>query len=77
MTTDTATTPRTIEAAGTLLYGAQWQREMARALGVSDRLVRMWVKGERKMSDDHWRRIGQIMEDRAAAITHARVSWRI
>lgn len=32
-----------LEQAGKLLFGERWQSELARAIGVTDRLVRMWV----------------------------------
>jgi hypothetical protein len=31
---------------GAALYGPRWQRELARALGVSERAVRRWVGNE-------------------------------
>jgi hypothetical protein len=31
---------------GAALYGVTWQGSMARALGVSDRMVRYWLAGE-------------------------------
>lgn len=34
-------------ALGTLLWGAQWQSAMARALGVNARTVRRWAAGDR------------------------------
>jgi DNA-binding transcriptional regulator YiaG len=38
---------------GETLYGPQWQCEVARALGVSDRSVRYWVAG-RRIPDGIW-----------------------
>jgi hypothetical protein len=35
---------------GIYLFGSQWQREMARGIGVNDRLVRRWLSGERPIS---------------------------
>ncbi|WP_182333661.1 transcriptional regulator [Stenotrophomonas acidaminiphila] len=35
-----------LEQAGKLLFGERWQSELARAIGVTDRLVRMWVAGK-------------------------------
>ena len=31
---------------GVALYGAQWQTQLAEALGVADRTVRRWVAGQ-------------------------------
>lgn len=35
---------------GIYLFGSQWQREMARGIGVNDHLVRRWLLGERPIS---------------------------
>lgn len=40
-------TKTNLRRAGALLLGDQWQRPLARALGVSDRLVRRWAAGDR------------------------------
>lgn len=37
----------TLRRAGALLLGEQWQRPLARKLGVSDRMVRRWAAGDR------------------------------
>ncbi len=37
-------------AVGERLYGARWQSALARALGVSDRTVRRWLAGDRRIS---------------------------
>lgn len=34
-----------LETIGRALYGAQWQGDLARALGVSDRTIRRWFSG--------------------------------
>lgn len=36
---------------GACLYGPAWQSEMARQIGVSDRTVRRWISGDRKIPD--------------------------
>ena len=36
----------TIAGIGSALYGAQWQTELARTLGVTDRTVRRWAAGK-------------------------------
>lgn len=40
-------TRQSLAAAGTLLYGSDWQRPLSRALHVNDRLVRRWASGEK------------------------------
>lgn len=37
--------------AGRLLYGDQWQSNMARDLNIDSRRIRQWVSGERSVSD--------------------------
>lgn len=33
--------------AGTLLFGARWQGQMAEAIGVDERTIRKWLSAER------------------------------
>ena len=40
-----------IKQVGEALYGPHWQRPLARDLDVSDRLVRFWAAGDRKLPD--------------------------
>ena len=40
-----------LKAAGTALYGRQWQTPLARDLGVTDRTVRNWVRGVNRPID--------------------------
>lgn len=40
-------TPSLLREIGEALYGPRWASEFARAVGVSDRLVRFWLSGER------------------------------
>lgn len=40
-----------ITTIGEALYGSRWTSELARAIGVSDRYVRMLASGERPMTD--------------------------
>jgi pyrroloquinoline quinone (PQQ) biosynthesis protein C len=40
-----------IQQIGTVLYGTQWQRQMARALGVSEMTIRRWRFSESTMPD--------------------------
>lgn len=40
--------PCDLEQAGKVLYGDQWQSNLARSLGVDSRRIRQWMAGERK-----------------------------
>lgn len=40
-----------LEAAGTLLYGENWQSPLARDLDVAVRTVQRWISGERECPD--------------------------
>jgi transcriptional regulator with XRE-family HTH domain len=40
-------TPADLTAAGRALFGTQWQKALAQALGVAPRTVRRWIAGER------------------------------
>lgn len=42
-------TPDLLELAGRALFGDQWQRALARALGVGDREMRRWKAGQRSL----------------------------
>ena len=41
--------PEFLIEVGEALYGPQWQSELARRLNVSDRAMRHWVAGSRKI----------------------------
>ncbi len=65
---------------GEALYGDRWQRQMARALGVSDRTVRRWVLYE---SDIPWSFLGQklppLFKEKVESLTNVLkelVVWR-
>ena len=51
--------------AGRALYGALWQAEMARALGVSDRTVLRWASGEAPIPAGVWQEIPNLIIDRS------------
>ncbi len=40
-----------LEQAGRLLYGDQWQSNLARDLGIDSRRIRQWLTGDRPISD--------------------------
>ncbi len=39
-------TPQELEAAGLMLFGDQWQKQLAEELQVSDRTLRYWLAGK-------------------------------
>ena len=39
-------TPELLRSAGEALYGASWRAPLARDLGVSDRTIQRWLRGE-------------------------------
>lgn len=45
-----------LDTSASLLYGDRWQMALSRALGVDDRLVRRWAKGERPVPEwvEYW-----------------------
>ena len=62
MTIDQLTT------AGQLLYGDQWQANLARSLNVDVRRVRHWTAGTRPVSDFVDSEVRQLLADRAKMI---------
>src|SRR5271169_6774109 len=51
---------------GEALYGAQWQADLSRDIGVSDRSVRRWLAGTDAVPEGVWRDIH----------IHAEARWR-
>ena len=45
-------TPELLLAAGEALYGASWRAPLARDLGVSDRTIQRWIRGENPIPVD-------------------------
>jgi hypothetical protein len=58
-------TPAQLAAAGTALYGAQWQSDLARALGVSSRDIRYWVSGQRTAPEGTRERVKSLLNKSA------------
>jgi hypothetical protein len=54
-------TPAELEIAGRLLYGARWQTSLARNVGVTNRSVRRWYAGTRKMKPESEEKIKILM----------------
>jgi hypothetical protein len=53
---------------GTLLFGARWQSDLARALGTSTRMMRYWVAGTHPPPDDLNERLIRLIDARIAAM---------
>jgi hypothetical protein len=58
------TTPPLSEL-GEALYGDRWQRSMARALGVSERMMRYWAAGDYPVPDYVWPELVKLARARA------------
>lgn len=56
---------------GAALYGSRWQSELARALGVNNRLVRHWTDGTRPQPADLPQRLAALAERRVKEIQEA------
>jgi hypothetical protein len=52
-----------LEALGSALYGPRWQRELARALGVSDRQVRRWA-ADGALPDSYLPEVRKLVKER-------------
>ncbi len=65
-------TPALLREAGEALYGARWQSELARALGVSDRTVRRWAAGSFAVPAGVWETIRDLLRERGAALASVR-----
>lgn len=61
-------TPAHLATAGALLYGARWQAELARALGVSRETVRLWANGTVPIRADVPATLADLLARRQAAI---------
>lgn len=58
--------------AGEALFGARWQRELARALGTNHRQVAFWLTGERRMPLNLADRLDALLIARLTALVAAR-----
>ena len=53
-----------LTVSGSALYGARWQTELARDLGLSDgRRVRQWLSGDRSVPIGVWRDIDKLINE--------------
>ena len=57
-----------LHTVGRALYGRAWQRDLAQALGVSERTVRYWAAG-RPIPAGAWGDMARVAEAKAADLT--------
>lgn len=62
-------TPRELDQIGRTLYGSIYARDLAEALGVTDRTVRRYVAGEREIPLDMKVRLERLARERVREIT--------
>jgi hypothetical protein len=65
-------TPAQLTEAGEALFGHQWQTQLSRELGVSDRQVRRMLSGERAIREEHRSRIVTLLSERGVTLDHIR-----
>jgi len=58
-------TPSELEIRGKLLYGRQWQKDLARNVGVSSWTVTQWKFGRAKIKPSVEKKIEELMAKRA------------
>jgi hypothetical protein len=66
-----------LEACGVALFGPQWQRPLAAALKVDDRLVRRWFAEERPVPEDRWADIAALMRARGERLLEAAAALEV
>jgi hypothetical protein len=58
----------TLETIGQALYGNQWQRDLARALGVADRTMRRWYSGATPIPSGAYADMQKLCLERSAEL---------
>ena len=61
-------TPDLLSRAGRALYGERWKLALARELGISERMIRFMLAGERGIRADYAERLVDILRARQADI---------
>lgn len=61
-------TPASLREAGEALYGARWQADLARDLGVADRTVRRWLAGSSAIPPGLGAELRRLCRERAAQL---------
>lgn len=62
-------TPALLRESGEALYGARWQCDLARDLGVADRTVRRWASGAAPVPEALGSDLLALLNDRQTAIS--------
>lgn len=57
-----------LRTAGEALYGASWQSDLARALGVSVRTMQRWAASESAVPSGVWADIAKLCRSRGKAL---------
>jgi hypothetical protein len=55
-------TPEQLRQAGELLYGNQWQSDLARAIDVDSRRIRQWLSSQRPIPVGLWLEIIELLK---------------
>ena len=61
-------TTEQLQKAGQLLYGDQWQSNLARSLSVDDRTVRRWASGESAIKQSIANEIIELLKNNQSEI---------
>ena len=56
--------PGTLRRVGIALYGERWKLALARDLGISERMIRFMLAGQRGIRQDYAERLVDIIRDR-------------
>lgn len=65
------THPDLLRAIGQALYGTRWQSEVARDLGVSEGMVRKYLRGESAVSAQAWATLAAQLRHREGLVRSA------
>ena len=53
-----------VEEIGQSLYGGYWQKQLATALGISDRAFRVWRSGRSEVPVGSWEELAALLGER-------------
>lgn len=63
-----------LERIGTDLFGARWQSELGRALGVNLRTTRRWFSGHSMIGPEFWENMEKVMDRRLDKLNATRAA---
>jgi hypothetical protein len=58
---------------GEALFGARWQSDLSRAIGISDRTMRRWIADPHEIPEGVWSDISALILQRIAALDKLRI----